>query len=113
MINRAAIILKYKPPFVDWYKKNSPEKSPEVTLESVNTDRTVYLVSNEDADVYDQWIDINFQELFENELDEWFSDTSLWPQDRTRVMFDDWFEVECHTVMFDTVGEEIIDDETD
>lgn len=113
MINRAAVILKYKTPFLDWYKKLSTDKNLEVTLESVNSDRTVYLISNDDADVYEQWIDLNYEDLFENELDEWFSDTSLWPQNRTREMFDEWFDVECHTVMFDTVGEDILDDETD
>jgi hypothetical protein len=38
--------------------------------------------------------------------------TSLWPRKRDRKTFDEWFSVECHTVIIDTVGSIIEDDET-
>jgi len=54
MINRSAIILKNKDPAVKWINEADPyDADPSITIESVNTDRTVYLIGNEDADTPD------------------------------------------------------------
>jgi hypothetical protein len=69
MLNRAAIILKYKPPAIHWVNAAdpSPESDPP-SMEIANTERT--------------W-----------------------------SLFREWFDVECHTVLIDTVGDAIYDDE--
>ena len=59
----------------------APGGSP-ITEEEVNRDRTVYLVSDEVAD-----------------------------SPRTLKRFYEWFEVECHSMMIDTLCRPIIDDE--
>ena len=42
MINRAAIILKYKPPAVQWINEVDPyEETQEISLEEANHERTV------------------------------------------------------------------------
>lgn len=44
VINRAAVILKYKPPFVQWINESDPyDDNPGITMEEANEDRTVYL----------------------------------------------------------------------
>ena len=46
MINRSAIILKYKPPAVSWINEADPiEEHPGITIEDVNEDRTIYLIA--------------------------------------------------------------------
>lgn len=83
-------------------------------MESVNDDLPVYLVGDEDADsdeTLEEWIRSNFQELFESELEGWYTDPDLWPADRNFDLFKKWFDVECHTVLLDTVGGPIVDDE--
>ncbi|MBE9548346.1 MAG: hypothetical protein IMF09_02980 [Proteobacteria bacterium] len=115
MINRAAVLLRYKQPAVQWINDADPvADSIEVSLDSANEERTVYLVSEEDADnpeLVNLWIKKNYQSLFENELFSWYMLESLWPQKRNFALFSEWFEIECHTVIEDTAGTPILDDE--
>ena len=112
MINRAAVILKYKAPFIQWVNDADPYKdNPGITLESENKDCTVYLILEDDAENLEEWISFNFEQLFESEIEDWYTDESLWPKNRNRKLFDEWFDVECHSVLIDTVDGKIIDDE--
>ena len=112
MINRAAVILKYKAPFIQWVNDADPYKdNPGITLERENKDCTVYLILEDDAENLEEWISFNFEQLFESEIEDWYTDESLWPKNRNRKLFDEWFDVECHSVLIDTVDGKIIDDE--
>ena len=116
MINRAAVILRYKKPAVTWINEADPYNDhPGITIESVNGERTVYLIRDEDADSPEdvkKWINLNYDVLFESELDGWYTDEKLWPDNRSIKLFCNWFDVECHTVIVDTVDSPIEDDET-
>ena len=116
MINRTAIILKYMEPAVKWINEADPyDENPGITIDSVNEDGTVYLVRDEDADspeALDEWISLNYEILFEAELEDCYTDESLWPPKRNLKLFKQWFEVEYHSVVEDTVGSPIEDDET-
>ena len=83
MLNRAALLLHYKAPAVRWIDDVDPNPSATpVTLEDVNSERTVYLISDEDADSADAvraWVEVNFRALFESELEAWYTDPDLWP----------------------------------
>ena len=112
MVNRAAVILRYKDPFIHWVNEADPYvDDPGITLERANQERTVYLINDADAENLEEWISLNFEQLFESELEGWYTDESLWPKNRNRKLFDKWFSVECHSVIVDTVGSEIFDDE--
>ena len=115
MVNRAAIILKYKASAVQWVNEADPSPDDsDISTEDVNDERTVYLISENDADggeAIDRWLRANYEMLFEAELEGWYTDPSLWPQERTWKVFREWFSVECHTVLIDTVGDAIYDDE--
>jgi len=113
MINRAAIILKYKEPFVRWINEADPcEDDPGITAEEANDDRNIYLITDADGENVDKWISLNYKTLFENELEDWYTDSSLWPKKRDRKTFNEWFSFECHSIIIDTVGGIIEDDET-
>ena len=60
----------------------------------------------------EEWIKMNYEALFENDLQGWYTDESLWPKKRDLKLFREWFDVECHTVVEDTVGVPIEDDAT-
>jgi hypothetical protein len=112
MINRAAVILKCKDPFITWLNESDPyDDDPGITFEDANSDRTVYLIRDSDGENIEEWISLNYKLLFESELYGWYTDESIWPKTLDRKLFDEWFGVECHTVIFDTVGSEITDDE--
>lgn len=114
MINRAAILLSYKQPAVDWINEADPCVSdPGLTLADVNYERTIYLINEahaeSDVDVRD-WITRNFKALFETELAGWYTDEALWPNHRDLALFDEWFDVQCHTVLIDLAGGPLFDD---
>lgn len=114
MLNRAAILLHYRQPAVDWVNQidPAPDTDPE-TVETINEERTVYLISDADAETQadvDAWIEANHEALFESELEEWCTEPDLWPADRSLKAFREWFDVRCHTLLIDTVGEPIEDD---
>ena len=118
MINRAAIILRYKEPAIRWVNDldlGEEVDDTEFTDDEINSERTVYLISDEDAETDEavsHWIELNYLNIFLNELDSWATDDSLWPQNLSLELFYEWFEVECHTMIVDTVeGDPIVDDE--
>ena len=111
MLNRGAVMLRGKQPFVDWINSSAPKAAPEISEEMLNQERTVYLISEEDAENIERFIGWKYKELFRHELSEWNTDESTWPKRLAKAMFHDWFEVECHPVILDTVGTELYDDE--
>lgn len=112
MVNRGAVILKYKEPFIQWINEADPiENTSVITISQANQERTVYLISDGDAENIKKWIRANHITLFENELEGWYTDESLWPKKRDYKTFMQWVDVECHSVILDTVGGEIYDDE--
>ena len=111
MINRAAVIIRFKQPFVDWV--NGVGETPgedAVKLEEANDDTSVFLISCKMASELDRWLTRNYLPLFEEILDEWYTDVSLWPESRTLQLFNSWFDVELHSLVLDTLGEEIFAD---
>ena len=93
MLNRAALILRYKQPFVDWINAADPSPtSRTLTLAEVNQEHTVYLVEVEDEDELAEWLVRHLEALFEEELNGWYTDPALWPagpiaQDAQGVVF--------------------------
>ncbi len=112
MINRGAVLVRYKEPFAEWINATKPEGSEDLTLEELNEDRTIYLVDDNDFEEIEQWLALNYQNIFETELEDWLTNEGQWPE-RTLEKFHKWCTVECHGVIIDTVGTpvEIIGDE--
>ena len=86
-INRAALIVRPKQPYVDW--ANSVDNDgPRAILQELRTDPSIYLVETiallEDFDVL---IDDTWEWIFREQLDGWMRDPDLWPEGLTREMF--------------------------
>lgn len=116
MLNRHAVILKYREPMVRWINEADPhDDDPGITAESLRQERTVYLIPAQDMDcerAAQEWVEANYSVLFEEELNGWYTDPELWPQDRSLRVFREWFEVEFHGSIVDTVGGDVHDDGT-
>jgi hypothetical protein len=97
-IDRNAILVRPKKPFYDWLNKVFNEERHI----SDKDENNIYLIremgSNEDIK---KWIKKNFDNLFANELNDWYTDESGWPTNRTYKMFRDWFDVEVHSMVLD------------
>jgi hypothetical protein len=111
MVNRAALLLRYKEPFVRWINTSDLYvKDPNISMEDANRDKIVYLIDEEEAENLEEWIALNHQALFETELDGWYTDESLWPKNRDLDLFYQWFTVECHSGLIDAGTGPIFDD---
>lgn len=111
MLNRAALLCRYRQPFVDWINAADPSPSSSaVTLADVNAESNVYLVEVEDEGELARWLELNAQTVFENELNGWYQDPALWPRDRSPRVLQDWCALEFHAIVIDT-GDTPIEDE--
>jgi len=115
MLNRGALILRYKEPAVRWINEcDDDDGSDEVSLQMVNEERTVYLIA-EGAGVdgihLEEWLTRNYGPLFEMELEGWYTDPELWPLNRTYNLFREWFVPEYHSALIDLGSGTIFDDE--
>jgi hypothetical protein len=97
-INRNAIIVKPRQPFHDWLNTVFPDEKEDNFIEENN----IYLIREMDNnDQIKRWIKSNFDLLFINELNDWYTDESKWPAKRTYKMFAEWFDVEVHSMVLD------------
>lgn len=92
-IDRIAIILKPKKPFVDWANKLYP--GDPLDEDEINT----YLI-DENQDV-ETWLKKKFDKIFEIELEAVHLNKKEWPQNRSYKIFNEWFHVEISTIIYD------------
>ena len=111
MLNRSAVIIRYNQPFVDWINAVDPNPDNPLTLAEGNRESTVYLIDVEDQDEFEGWLESNSKIIFEEELDGWYTDPALWPQDRSLRTFKEWCSIAFHSAVFDTGGAMLFDDE--
>ncbi|WP_309757379.1 hypothetical protein [Flavobacterium sp.] len=93
-INRSAIIIMPRQPFIDWCSSLYPED-----LDDVKETRT-YLIS-EDIDDIDSWLAKKFDKLFTFELESWHTNKKEWPQKRNYKMFKEWFQIDISRMIYD------------
>ena len=93
-LNRIALVVKPRRRFFDWVNA-LPDAGPRITTEEAASHRTVYLAATGDAmPSVNELIEIYWEEIFEEALEQWVADESLWPVNRTPHVFRDWFHVE-------------------
>ena len=97
-IDRNAILVRPKQAYFDWANSVVADGKPISTRDECN----IYLIremsSNEEVL---RWVKEHFDELFVNELNDWYTDEERWPQDRSYEMFAEWFDVELHSMVLD------------
>lgn len=96
-INRSAIVVKPLQPFYDWINAIYPDSPVPFTNEA-----TVYLLKVKDSTgEIENWLKRNFDNIFQNELNEMHTDENDWPQKRTYKLFSAWFETSVQATIFD------------
>lgn len=106
LVNRTVAVVKPKQPMLDWLKA-SPGGDLDVSLESLRQDDTLALLVPEYDYLEDtrEFVLLNFQLIFEMELEGWFTDPQLWPPNRTRELFLEWFDLELHSMAVDIASQ--------
>lgn len=109
MLNRSAVVVRPKQPFVDWLRSVEELDLPSITLDEL--DKTLYLVPDyEDPADAEKVLKKVCDEIFCRELEGWYTDESVWPKDRSLKVFKQWFEVEHFDVVEDVGKGPIFDD---
>jgi len=107
VINRTAVVIRPKQPFVDWLN-SIPDEDIDFTLERVSKDNITYLIPEYDnPDEALACIKEIYSYIFKFELFGWYTDEEPWPKNRTWKMFQEWFEIEINSEVFDLVDEAI------
>ena len=100
-INRAALIVRPKQPYVDW-ANSMDDGGPKADLGKLREEPSIYLV--EDIDFLEDFthlIDDYWKRIFQEQLNGWMRDQESWPDDLTREMFLEWFDCELATMIWD------------
>ena len=95
-INRAAVVVRPKAPFVEWARSldgGLPETTEPWT--------SVYLVDAGENEEPSCVLRQSFALIFEEQLEAWHLDVDEWPTPRTLTMFCDWFDADVVDVVFD------------
>lgn len=111
MLNRSALVIRYKQAFVDWINEVDDSGDGDVTLADVNEDTTLYLIEIDEDSDFDQWLELNGELIFEELLNEWYTDPQGWPQDRSAAVLRRWCGFEFHSLVIDTGSAPLVDDE--
>ena len=100
-LNRSAVMLRPKQPMLDWLN-TLPELMPDMTLEDIRKDSTVYLLPERafDGDVL-KMVYENWDKYFSMQLTAWWTEDGQWPANRSMAMFKEWFDVEVCSELFD------------
>ncbi len=106
-INRTAVIIKPKQPFLDWLN-SIPGDDIDYSLEQISTDNLAFLIPEYDSPEGSMnYIRKKYSQIFEWELWGWIRAEELWPKNRTWKMFQEWFGIEINSEVFDLVEGEI------
>lgn len=104
-LNRSAIVLKPKQPFVDWLHAVDPT-SHDIRLFDVAGEPTIYLIPPcESNDQLENILRDRCEEIFEEQLDSWYRESSSWPQNRGYEVFCEWFEYQHASMLLDLCNE--------
>jgi hypothetical protein len=109
-LNRSAVVVKPKQPFLDWLHAVDPT-SLDLTLLDLVQEPTIYLIPECDPneDVAEVLRELS-EEIFEEQLAGWYADNSTWPPDRSFKVFCRWFDYQHHSILVDLSDEPLIHD---
>ena len=110
MLNRSAIVVKPKQPFLDWLHTADPTNH-KLTLGHLAREPTIYLIPECDteADIQEVLSEL-CEEIFAEQLAGWYRDEETWPRDRSFDVFCYWFELQHHSMLVDLSDEPLIDE---
>jgi hypothetical protein len=85
-INRVALIVKFKKPFIDWLVHTSKEydgpehemKSEEVEIEGFDSKHVYLIPAYEENEKYKKFLKKHFTDIFKHELGGWYTDHEMY-----------------------------------
>ena len=102
MLNRSAVVVKPRQPYLEWTRRDDTEGLAESVFETLRKGPTIYLLPEyEDPSSQREVLEEFSPVLFEAMLEGWVTDEASWPKNRTLEMFREWFEVQMSSIVED------------
>jgi len=105
LLNRCAVSLVPKAPFWQWVNQTGEIEASVISEQT--TDANLYLIPDFEseadmAEAINNYLLEYFDELFISELEAWNIDPLTYPR-VSYALFTEWFDVQIHTMIFDTL----------
>jgi len=103
LMQDSVIVVRPKQPFLDWINQQihqeDPSESP-VTMDCLLEDCMAVLVPQIESLDDLEYLQPLKPLLFEMELAGWYTNKDCWPAVRTNEVFDAWFDLEPHSLVY-------------
>ncbi len=110
ILNRSAVLLRPRRPYLEWTKLDDAEGLAEGVFEALREEPCAYLVPDfEDDDERKEILREFWPALFEAMLSAGVTDEDRWPEGRTLEMVGEWFDIQTHSMIVDIYMDEAID----
>lgn len=106
-VNRAVVVVKPFQPYVDWANSctDHSENPVKTSVTELADDAACYLIpAFDDFKKQEKFLSTLKMQIFEDQLEAWSLDENEWPKNRNKNLFDKWFKLEVHSMVFDTAG---------
>lgn len=109
LVNRTAISIVGARPYVEWTHKtgSTVQREPLVVARAIPFGTAVLLPEFELEEDVREWVEENFDWLFDLQLSAWTDDESAWPATRDLKTFREWFRVDIHSTVVDAADTDI------
>ena len=99
-INRAVLVVRYRDPFVRW-AASLDDKAPSHAA-GLSAAVSVYLVPEDPSEKHETPpLEDFYEAILTQELEDWWTDETEWPQRRDFATFLAWFEVTGDSMVTD------------
>ena len=108
-INRSIAVIRPKAPFIKWANNWVGRGERTYTAEYFDNDCMVLLIPlmpiepGQEHTAGKRYIDSMWDAIFIEKLRRWNANEYIWPEERTRKVFGEWFKVEFHRLVVDTL----------
>ena len=102
-LNRFALIVRPASPFIEWAAQASGEPETKIRKELAEMEPTIYLLpESKAANALDPAVlRAHWRAIFKQELEDWCTDESAWPQNLSEAMFRVLFQLELVAAIHD------------
>lgn len=111
-IDRMALVLQPKEAFITWLKEiHKEEFAKEEGSEKLTmlTEPSVILIPViEDDEAFENYITLHYASWLAYEFGSWCENEEEWPEQRDFEAFQEYFDVNVHSIVIDNVSDEYI-----
>ncbi len=111
-VNRSVLVLRAKPPYVEWANEVGAATAGAVSLDDARQAGSAFLIPAIERDEEARaFVEAHARAMFEHELGMWMDDPDTWPARRDAETFLEWFDLEVHDIVVDLGDEPLATEE--